>query len=162
MTTQINRYNPDGTENLDYWFGVRETRNNNSAYTMTINTPRYVRYTMENLKKRSTERLNKMFNNLFGYTTDRYSMIEKLFVELNNQWNTYEEKLATLVVSYQNMTKGKGTRGRKPKFEDTQVYNMVADYVVRGMKLTEIRSEERRVGKESKSLGLVIEQKKEG
>ena len=132
MNAQTNRYNADGSENLNWWFGERQI---SSRKAEVVNTkPQYVRYTIESLKKRSTKRLNTMHYNTFGYITDRYEMIDNLFVKLNNQWNEYNEKLMSLV---ENMI-STGKRGRPRKFEDFQVFRMMGDYILGGMKLVEV------------------------
>lgn len=134
-TTQINRYNENGSENLDYWFGVRPNREVNEI-TVTFGKPRYTRYTLESLKKRSTERLSKMYYNLFGKTSDRQTMIANLYYKLNAMWNSYDGKLLSIVnKNANNISDGK--RGRKAKFEATQIFQMFVDYED-GLKLTAI------------------------
>lgn len=129
----INRYNENGSENLDYWFGVRKSV---AKIEIVTETPRYVRYTMDALKKRSTERLSKMHNNMLGFITSRVEMIENLFVKLNKVWDEFTSfiKVAFGVTGDNDNT---GKRGRKPKFEESQVYHMQQAYYC-GHKLVEI------------------------
>lgn len=129
----INRYNQDGSENMDYWFGVRETK---VEINLVTEKPQYVRYSMDMLKKRSTRRLNKMHFTLFGTLTGRKSMIENLFKKLNDLWNNFTDFIrAAFGITGAEETNGK--RGRKPKFEETQIYNMLQmNYC--GYKLVEI------------------------
>lgn len=117
----INRYNQDGSENLDYWFGVRTSV---AKIEIVTEKPRYVRYTMEALKKRSTKRLETMHNNLFGFVAERAEMIENLFNRLQKLWNEYTSfiKVAFGITGDSDNT---GKRGRKPKFEENQVYQML-------------------------------------
>ena len=89
---EIQRFNKNGSENLDWWFGGNGTSNNNSNETSkSIFTakPRYVRYTLVSLRKRSTERLNKMHYNVFGKVDSREVMINNLCQKLNRMWDLY-------------------------------------------------------------------------
>lgn len=128
----INRYNQDGTENLDYWFGVRETVN---TINLVTEKPRYSRYTLDGLKKRSTKRLETMHNNMFGYIDNRQNMIKNLFNKLSNLWSEYTDfiRAAFGVTGKEENNK----RGRKPKFEENQVFQML-QMKYHGYKLVEI------------------------
>jgi hypothetical protein len=121
MNAQISRYNENGSENLDYWFGVRTSV---AKIEIVTEKPRYVRYTMEALKKRSTKRLETMHNNLFGFVAERAEMIKNLFNRLQKLWNEYTSfiKVAFGITGDSDNT---GKRGRKPKFEENQVYQML-------------------------------------
>lgn len=132
-STQINRYDENGNENLDYWFGVR-TRTN--SVNLVTEKPQYARYTLDGLKKRSTKRLETMHNNMFGYIDNRQMMIKNLFNKLSFLWTEYTDFVkATFGISNNNENTGK--RGRKPKFEENQVLEML-QMKYHGYKLVEI------------------------
>lgn len=119
--TQVNRYDENGNENLDWWFGPKS---NNNSINLVTEKPRYCRYTLDGLKKRSTKRLETMHNNLFGFVATRIEMIENLFNRLQKLWNEYTSfiKVAFGITGDSDNT---GKRGRKPKFEENQVYQML-------------------------------------
>lgn len=78
---------------LDFWFGEKNIETENkSIFASYFSKPRYVRYTYAGLKKASTKRLFKMFENIFGYIiNDRYTVIEILFEKLNEDWDKYQQ-----------------------------------------------------------------------
>lgn len=118
----INRYNENGSENLDYWFGVRTSK---VEINLVTEKPRYSRYSLDGLKKRSTERLAKMHNNLMGFVTDRVSMIENLYNKLQKLWNEFTSFIRAAFGIKENAVENTGKRGRKPKFEENQIYQML-------------------------------------
>lgn len=118
----INRYNQDGSENLDYWFGVRETRYQISLVT---EKPHYSRYTLDSLKKRSTKRLETMHNNMFGHIDNRQMMIKNLFNKLSYLWAEYTDYVKSVFGMTKEDAEKTGKRGRKPKFEETQIHEML-------------------------------------
>lgn len=146
-----NRYNQDGSENLDFWFGKKEDSVSviGQVSITHFSKPRYVRYTMAGLKKRSTKRLETMHYNLFSKTDTRQNMITRLYQKLNYMWDNFQGTVITKEVdrfgfefipgmNVPGMTVTTKKRGRKQMFETHHCYHIIADYELGDMNLTQV------------------------
>lgn len=141
---------------LTAWFGP-------SIYSNTVNStikanetivvrskPHYVRYTMNNLKKRSTKRLETMYHNTFGKAdVNREKMIVDLYNRLNLLWNTYEgngttieRKIDQFGFEYiEGVVPAKNPKGRPMVFEtEQQITKLYVEYL-QGKTLKQLQTE---------------------
>lgn len=106
--------------------------------------PRYIRYTIQNLKKRSTVRLAKMFVNIFGFEIScRSTMIEMLFDALNDAWNEFTKNFwfwndAKGIWSIDGCTTYPNPKGRKPKFSKAEAIEILLYAEETGEKLVNL------------------------
>lgn len=148
----IHRYNNDGSENLDWWFGEREAIeiDTNKITITRYQKPQYTIYTMAGLKRRSTKRLAIMYFNLFGKSASREVMIIDLFRKLNIMWAQYGENTSTIkteideygfnfidIGQLPGFVYPPKKRGRKVKFEKRHCMAIIGDYEIGRLNLTE-------------------------
>lgn len=132
QTSELDKFlNPE-----DYVFGSSNKYYNVAENKMVISKPRYVRYTLESLKKRSTKRLETMHFNLYGKVSDRYTMISNLYNKLNQMWNMYNTETSTLKIDkfgfqyWQGSEPAKKSVGRPAVFEtEQQVTKLYVEYL---------------------------------